>query len=49
MHMVVDSNQLQSPRLREFLEASSANRVVLTDYVAMEALKVMRSRVFAML
>lgn len=39
MHMVVDSNQLQSPRLRAFLEASSANRVVLTDYVAMEALQ----------
>lgn len=39
MRMVVDSNQLQSPQLRTFLEASTANRAVLTDYSAMEALQ----------
>ncbi|PMY37418.1 hypothetical protein DMW99_01870 [Pseudomonas chlororaphis] len=37
--MVVDSNQLQSPQLRTFLEASTVNRAVLTDYSAMEALQ----------
>lgn len=39
MQMVVDSNQLQSPRLKAFLEASTANRAILTDYSAMEALQ----------
>jgi hypothetical protein len=39
MRMVVDSNQLQNPRLRTFLEASTANRAILTDYAAMEALQ----------
>lgn len=39
MRMVVDSNQLQSPRLRAFLEASTSNRAVVTDYSAMEALQ----------
>lgn len=39
MRMVVDSNQLQSARLRTFLEASPSNRAVLTDYSAMEALQ----------
>jgi len=39
MRMVVDSNQLQNPRLRTFLEASTSNRAVLTDYLAMEALQ----------
>lgn len=39
MRMIVDSNQLQSPRLKKFLEASTSNRAILTDYVAMEALQ----------
>ncbi|NMY09170.1 hypothetical protein HBO38_12070 [Pseudomonas veronii] len=39
MQMVVDSNQLQNPQLRAFLEASTANRAILTDYAAMEALQ----------
>ncbi|ROM46084.1 hypothetical protein BK648_15660 [Pseudomonas poae] len=39
MQMVVDSNQLQSPRLKAFLEASTTNRAILTDYAAMEALQ----------
>lgn len=37
--MVVDSNQLQSSRLRQYLEKSSLNKAILTDYVAMEAYK----------
>jgi len=36
MQMVVDTNQLQNPKLRTFLEASTANRVVLTDYAGIE-------------
>ncbi len=36
LDIVVDTNQLQSARLRAFLEASTANRAVLTDYAAME-------------
>ncbi|MEN2396829.1 hypothetical protein [Pseudomonas halotolerans] len=39
MQMVVDSNQLQSPQLKAFLEASTANRAILTDYSAIEALQ----------
>ncbi|WP_282353050.1 hypothetical protein [Pseudomonas sp. PS01303] len=39
MQMVVDSNQLKNPRLREFLQASTLNRAVLTDYAAMESLQ----------
>lgn len=37
MHLVVDSNQLQQPALRQFLERSKSNRAVLTDFVGMEA------------
>lgn len=37
MLLVVDSNQLQSNVLRDFLAKSCRNRAVLTDYVAMEA------------
>lgn len=36
---VVDANFLQDDRLRAFLEKDRANRVVLTDYAAMEAYK----------
>lgn len=36
LDIVIDTNQLQSARLRAFLEASTANRAVLTDYAAME-------------
>ncbi len=39
MRKVVDSNFLQSDRLREYLSKSTKNYVVLTDYVAMEAYK----------
>lgn len=39
MRKVVDSNLLQSDRLREYLSKSTKNYVVLTDYVAMEAYK----------
>lgn len=37
--MVVDSNYLQSPALRDYLSASADNYAVLTDYAAMEAYK----------
>lgn len=47
MQMVVDSNQLQSPRLIGFLEASTGNRAILTDYAAMEALQGDAVRSFA--
>jgi hypothetical protein len=47
MRMVVDSNQLQSPRLKAFLEASTDNLAVLTDYAAMEALQGDAVRSFA--
>lgn len=39
MRKVVDSNYLQSPKLREYLSKSTANIAVLTDYAAMEAYK----------
>jgi hypothetical protein len=39
MRFVIDSNQLQSHRLRAFLSKSSSNQAVLTDFVAMEAYK----------
>ena len=39
MRLVVDSNQLQSPALREFLRRSTSNRAVLPDFAAMEAYK----------
>ncbi|WP_213772880.1 hypothetical protein [Bradyrhizobium sp. dw_78] len=39
MRKVVDRNYLQSPKLRDYLAASRWNRVVLTDYAAMEAFK----------
>ncbi len=39
MQNVVDSNYLQRDELRSFLAASSDNKAVLTDYVAMEAHK----------
>jgi hypothetical protein len=37
--MVVDSNALQSPLLRDYLSKSIANFAVLTDYASMEAYK----------
>ena len=39
LRRVVDSNMLQSPRLREYLSKSKTNFAVLTDYAAMEAYK----------
>lgn len=39
MRMVVDSNFLQRPELREYLAQSRQNYTVLTDYAAMEAYK----------
>ena len=39
MQVVVDSNQLQSPALHEFLSRSANNRAVLADFAAMEAYK----------
>lgn len=39
MYLVIDSNQLQSPKLRAFLAASLKNRAVLPDFAAMEAYK----------
>ncbi|MEH2565955.1 hypothetical protein [Bradyrhizobium sp. AZCC 2289] len=39
MRKIVDSNFLQDERLRDYLEASSDNFAVLTDYAAMEAYK----------
>ncbi len=39
MKMVIDSNYLQAPALKEYLSASTDNYVVLTDYAAMEAFK----------
>jgi hypothetical protein len=39
MRKVVDRNYLQTPELREYLASSKRNRVVLTDYAAMEAFK----------
>jgi len=37
--MVVDSNALQSPLLRDYLSKSTSNFAVLTDYSSMEAYK----------
>src|SRR5260370_13422888 len=37
--MVVDSNALQSPMLRDYLSKSISNFAVLTDYASMEAYK----------
>lgn len=39
MRKVVDSNFLQSPKLRDYLASSSKNFALLTDYAAMEAYK----------
>jgi hypothetical protein len=39
MRNIADRNYLQSPKLREYFGASRRNRVVLTDYAAMEAFK----------
>jgi len=39
MKKIVDSNYLQHDGLREYLELSKENYIVLTDYVAMEAYK----------
>jgi hypothetical protein len=39
MRKVVDRNYLQSAELRDYLAESRKNRVVLTDYAAMEAFK----------
>lgn len=38
MNLIIDSNQLQHPKLREFLK-NPKNRAVLTDFSAMEAYK----------
>ncbi len=37
--MVVDSNALQSPLLRDYLSTATSNFAVLTDYASMEAYK----------
>lgn len=37
--MIVDSNALQSPQLRDYLSESISNFAVLTDYASMEAYK----------
>ena len=39
MKLVVDSNRLQSDELRSFLQESSTNIAVITDFAAMEAYK----------
>ena len=39
MKLVIDSNQLQTPQLREFLTRSPSNLAVLPDFAAMEAYK----------
>jgi hypothetical protein len=39
MRKIVDRNYLQSPELRAYLAETRRNRVVLTDYAAMEAFK----------
>ena len=39
MKYVVDSNYLRDARLKSFLQSSSSNLIILTDYAAMEALK----------
>ena len=39
MRMVIDSNVLQEDMLREFLSKSRKNKVVITDYLMIEALK----------
>jgi hypothetical protein len=39
MRMVIDSNILQEDVLREFLSKSRKNKVVITDYLMIEALK----------
>jgi hypothetical protein len=39
MRKIVDSNYLQSPKLREYLSQTRKNRAVVIDYAAMEALK----------
>lgn len=36
MHLVIDSNQLQTDRLRRFFQQSRQNRAVLTDFLGME-------------
>ena len=38
MHLIIDSNQLQHPNLRDFL-TNPKNRAILTDFSAMEAYK----------
>ena len=39
MKLVIDSNELQTPRLREFLSSSPNNLAVVPDFAAMEAYK----------
>jgi hypothetical protein len=39
MQQVIDSNFLQSEKLRDYLAASPSNQAVITDYAAMEAHK----------
>jgi hypothetical protein len=39
MRKIADRNYLQSPKLRDYLAESRKNRVILTDYAAMEAFK----------
>lgn len=39
MKLVVDSNRLQSEELRTYLNASTSNLAVISDFAAMEAYK----------
>jgi hypothetical protein len=39
MKKVVDANALRSPELLTYLQASSQNKIVLTDYLSMESFK----------
>ena len=39
MKLVIDSNELQSDRLSEFLGSSPSNAAVIPDFCAMEAHK----------
>ena len=39
MRKVIDSNYLQSPKLRDYFRKSNTNLAVITYYVAMEAYK----------
>ncbi|BBN53991.1 hypothetical protein TRE132_21160 [Pseudomonas chlororaphis subsp. aurantiaca] len=39
MQLIIDSNQLTSPKLHEYLSKSPKNKAVLTDFIALEAYK----------